>query len=56
MEVNGYFGPIRTNIPHTTQKYGPVKYKSEVDYYKQIYCSPEKLARTRKKWKKQFKK
>ena len=49
MEVNGYFGPIRTNIPHTTQKYGPVKYKSEVDYYIHTYCSPEKVAHIRKK-------
>ena len=41
MVVNFYFGPRRTNIPHATPKYGPVKSKFEVDYYRQTYCSPE---------------
>ena len=33
MGVNDYFGPRRTNIPHTTPNYGPEKSKFEVDYY-----------------------
>ena len=41
MGVNANFGPILTNIPHTITNYGPGKYKSEVDYYIQTYCSPE---------------
>ena len=51
MGVNSYFGPRQTNIPHTTPKYGPVKSKFEFDYYRQIYCSPEKVAHIRKNWK-----
>ena len=42
MGVNANFGPIRTNRPHATPKYGPGKSKFEVGYYRQTYCSPEK--------------
>ena len=49
MVVNAYFDPRRTNRPHETSNYGPGKYKFEVDYYRQTYFSPEKLAHIRKK-------
>ena len=49
MGVNAYFGPLWTNTPHATPKYGPGKSKFEFDYYRQPYCSPEEVARTRKK-------
>ena len=48
MVVNYYFGPRRTNIPHATPNYVPVKSKFEVDYCIQTHCSPEKVARIRK--------
>ena len=34
MVVNYYFGPRRTNIPHATPNYGPLKSKFEVYYYR----------------------
>ena len=34
MGVNTYFGPRRTNIPHATPNYGPLKSKFEVYYYR----------------------
>ena len=40
MGLNAYFGPIRTNRPHTTPKYEPGKSRFEVDYYRDTYCSP----------------
>ena len=43
MGVNDYFVPRRTNRPHATPNYGPVKSKFEVGYYRQTYFSPEKL-------------
>ena len=46
-EVNAYFGPIWKNIPHVTPNYGPGKTKFEVDFYRQKYCSPKKLAHIR---------
>ena len=49
MVVNDYFGPWRKNRLHATPDYGPRKYKLEVDYYRQTYCSPEKVARIREK-------
>ena len=48
MLANGYFVTRQTNIPHETSKYGPRKCKYEVDYYRQTYCYPEKLAHIRK--------
>ena len=45
MEVNVYFVPIITNRLHETSNYGPGKSRFEVDYYRQIYFSREKLAR-----------
>ena len=49
MVVNAYFGPWQKNKPHATPNYGPGKSKVEVDYYRQKYCSPEKVAHIRKK-------
>ena len=49
MEANYYCFPIWITIPHATPKYGPGRYKFEVDYYRQTYCSPEKVAHIRKK-------
>ena len=43
MGVNAKFGPIRTNRPHATPKYGPGKLKFEVDYYRQTYYLQKKL-------------
>ena len=40
MGVNAYFGSSRTNSPHATPNYGTVKSMFEVDYYRQVYCSP----------------
>ena len=54
MGINYYFGPIQTNRPHATPSNGPGKYKSEVDYYRQKYCSPGKVAHIRKNCKNQF--
>ena len=51
MVLNDYFGPIKTNIPHATPNYGPGTYNFEVDYYRQKYFSPEKVAHIRKKLK-----
>ena len=56
MVLNEYFGPRHTKRPHATPNYGPEKSKFGVDYYRQIYCSPEKISHVRKKWKNQFKK
>ena len=42
MGVNSYFGPRRTNRPHATPNYGPVKSKSEVYYYRQTYFLQKK--------------
>ena len=39
MLVNAYFGPRRTNIPHTAPNYGPGKSKFEVDHHRQTCCS-----------------
>ena len=44
MGENAYFPPRLTNRPPETPNYGTIKYKFEVDYYRQKYCSPEKLA------------
>ena len=41
--VNDYFGLRRTNIPHVTPNYETVKYKYEVEYSRQTYCSQESL-------------
>ena len=56
MGANAYFGPRSTNRPHATSNYEPGKSKFEVDYYRHTYCSPLKLAHTRKNWKNQVKK
>ena len=48
MGVHSYFGSRLTNRPHTTPNYGLGKYKFEVDYYRQIYFSSEKVAHIRK--------
>ena len=42
MVANDYFGPRRTNRPHSTPNYGPGKSKFEIYYYRQIYYFPEK--------------
>ena len=47
--VNEYFGPRQKYRPHATPNFGPGKFNFEVDYYRQTYCSPIKLAHTRKK-------
>ena len=44
MGVNDYFGPRRTNILHVITNYGYLKDKFEIDYYRQAYCSLEKMA------------
>ena len=49
MRVNAYYGPRQTNRPHATPNYRHEKSNFEVDYYRQIYFSPEELAHTRKK-------
>ena len=41
MGVNAYFGPRRTNIPHSTLIYEPGKFKFKIYYYRQKYCFPE---------------
>ena len=56
MGSNYYFVPRQTNISHSTPNYGPRKYNFEVDYYRQIYCSPEKLSHIRKMLENQVKK
>ena len=56
MVVNVYFFSEINNIPHATPNYGPGIHKFEVDYYRQIYCYPETLARIPKNWKNQVKK
>ena len=48
MEVNSFFGPIQKYLPHATPNYGSVKSNFEVDYYIQIYFSPENVAHIRK--------
>ena len=55
MGVKDYFGRWWTNRPHATPNYWPGKYKFEVDYYRQTYCSPEKLPCIRKTVKNQVK-
>ena len=47
--MNNYFVPRQKNRPRALPKYGPGKYKFEVDYYRQTYFFPGKLAHTRKK-------
>ena len=42
MVVNDYFGPRRTNIPHSNTNYGPIQSKFEVYYYRQKYLPLEK--------------
>ena len=54
--VNAYFGPIRTNRTHARPNYVHEESKFEVDYHRQTYCSPEKVAHIRRNWKKQVKK
>ena len=49
MGVHDNFGPRRTNRPPATPNYGPRKGKFEIDYYRQTYCFPEKLARIHEK-------
>ena len=49
MVGNAYFGPRQINRPHTKPNYGPGKSKFEIDYYRQIYCFPGKLACIRRK-------
>ena len=44
MGVNAYVGTRHTNIPHATPNYRHGKSNFEVDYYRQTYFSPEKLA------------
>ena len=56
MGVNDYLGPRRTNIPHATPNYVPIKSDFEVDYYRQTYCYPEKVYNIRKNWKNQVNK
>ena len=56
MGVNAYFGPRRTNRPHSTPNYEPGKSKFEADYYRQTYCSPGIVPHIRKKPEKEFKK
>ena len=56
MGANDYFGPIRNNRPHATPNYNTGKYKFEVDYYRQIYCSPKKKLISEKNFKNKAKK
>ena len=49
MGVNAYFGTRRTNMTHDIPNYGIVKYKFEVYYNGQTYCSSSKLSHIRKK-------
>ena len=53
MVVNACFGPRRTNKPHTTPNCGPGKSKREVDYYRQKYYFPKKLAHIQRKLEKE---
>ena len=55
MGVNDYFDSRKQRRLHATSNYGPGKYRFEVIYYRQIYCSPEKKAHIRKNWKNQVK-
>ena len=55
MGVNYYFCRRCTNRTHATPNYVPVKYRFEVDYYRQEYFSLEKEAHIREKWKNQVK-
>ena len=48
MGVNDYFGPRQTNRPHETPNYLPRKSKFEVDYYRQMYFSTEKVVHQKK--------
>ena len=49
MVVNDYSFPRRTNRPHATPNYGPVKYNFEVYHYRQKYFSPGKYLISEKK-------
>ena len=40
-------------IPHAAPNYRSGKYKFEVDYYRNSYCSPEKVFHIRKKLEKE---
>ena len=48
MGVNVYFVPRQNNRPHATPKYGPGKFKFEVDYHRQTYFSTGKVSHIRK--------
>ena len=48
MGVNDYFGPRLTHRPHAAPKYGPGKSNYEVNYYRQTYYHPEKVAYIKK--------
>ena len=54
--VNTYFGTRWKNGTHAKPNYGPVKYKFEVGYYRNRYCSQEKVAHIRKNLENQVKK
>ena len=49
MGLNAYFSPRWTNRPHAKPIHRPVKYKFEFDYYRQTYCSSERVAHIREK-------
>ena len=44
MVVNDYFGPRKTNRPHTTHNYGLGQSNVEIGYYRQTCFFPGKLA------------
>ena len=56
MVSNDNFGYRITNRPHATPNYGPIKFKFKVNYCRQKYVSPEKLAHIQKNLKNRVKK
>ena len=49
MGVNDYFDPIKTEIPHATQMYGPGKSKYKVKYWRQKYFIQKSSSYLKKK-------